>query len=184
MKLKVQPRKTDKKSIICRIRYDGDIPAIVYGYGKESESLTVKGPEFSAILRSIEKGHLPTTVFELEGEKAKRKVICKEIQYHKTTYNILHLDFQELQKECEISVNVPIHFSGVAECEGIKLGGFLRQVKSHVRVKCLPKDMPLSFVVDVRKLGIKQTKRVKDIAMPKGVKPMIAHEEVIMVIAK
>ena len=67
---------------------------------------------------------------------------------------------------------------------GIKLGGFLRQVIRHVKVECLPKNIPSEFIIDVKDLGIRQSKRLKDLAMPNGVKPLASPEEVIVVIAK
>ncbi|MBM3192569.1 MAG: 50S ribosomal protein L25 [Chlamydiae bacterium] len=90
----------------------------------------------------------------------------------------------ELQKETPVNVNVPIRCIGVEECPGIKLGGFLRQVMRHVRVNCLPKDMPKEVVVDVKDLGIKQTRRIKDVVVPQEVAPLAAREDVVVVIAK
>ena len=83
-----------------------------------------------------------------------------------------------------VNVNVPIRFAGVADCAGIKLGGFLRQVIRHLRVNCLPSKMPKEFVLDVKDLGMKQTKRIKDIKMPEGVLPLAPLNEVVVVIAK
>jgi large subunit ribosomal protein L25 len=54
----------------------------------------------------------------------------------------------------------------------------------HVQVKCLPKNIPTEFMVDVKDLGIRQSKRLKDLAMPSGVKPLASPEEVVVVIAK
>ena len=184
MKLSLSKRKADKKSEKSLIRHRGNIPAVVYSKGKENHFISVDGNEFNAILRQIPKGHLPTTVIELEGEGLSFKAIVKDIQYESTTYNVLHLDFLELQKETPVNVNVPIRCIGVEECPGIKLGGFLRQVMRHVRVNCLPKDMPKEVVVDVKDLGIKQTRRIKDVVVPQEVAPLAAREDVVVVIAK
>ncbi|MCH9630933.1 MAG: hypothetical protein S4CHLAM37_09430 [Chlamydiia bacterium] len=184
MKLSVSNRDAEKKGTKNLMREKGDIPAVLYSKGKESQLLAANGAEFHAILRKIQKGHLPTTVIELEGEGVKTKVIVKDIQYDPTTYDILHLDFFELNDKAIISVNVPIECTGAAECEGIKLGGFLRQVIRHLKVRCLPKDLPNMFTVDVAELSIKQTKRIKDIVMPKGVEPLAPLNEVVVLIAK
>lgn len=184
MKLSVSKRSADKKSTKNLMRVKGDIPAILYGKGKENHLLCADGTEFNAILRKIEKGHLPTTVIELEGEGIKTKAVVKDIQYHPTTYKILHLDFLELDDKTPLCINVPIQCAGEAECEGIKLGGFLRQVIRHLKVRCYPKDLPSKFVIDVKELGIKQTKRIKDVVMPSGVEPLAPMNEVVVVIAK
>jgi large subunit ribosomal protein L25 len=97
---------------------------------------------------------------------------------------VIHLDFQEIVKGSTVKVNVPITCIGMAECAGIKLGGFLRQILRTVKVECLGDAIPKEFVIDVKDLGIRQTKRLSDLAMPKGVKPLAAMNEVLVVIAK
>ncbi|MBI3236630.1 MAG: 50S ribosomal protein L25 [Chlamydiales bacterium] len=144
----------------------------------------VDGAEFSAILRGVLPGRLPTTVFTLNDGKKEKKAIIKDIQYHLTTYRVSHIDFEELLENIPVSVKVPVNCVGVAECAGVKLGGFLRQIVRHVKFECLPGQIPAEFLVNVADLGIRQTKRLKDIAMPQGVRPLVAPNEVIVVIAK
>jgi len=184
MKLSLSKRKAEKKSEKNLIRHHGNIPAVIYSKGKENHCISVNGNEFKALLRQVPQGHLPTTVVELEGEGMSLKAIVKDIQYESTTYNVLHLDFLELQGETPVNVNVPIRCIGTSDCPGIKLGGFLRQVMRHLRVNCLPKDMPKELVLDIKDLGMKQTKRVKDMVIPNTLTPLASMNEVIVVIAK
>ncbi|MCI5052559.1 MAG: 50S ribosomal protein L25 [Simkaniaceae bacterium] len=184
MKLGVSQRTLRSKGELNRIRHEGDIPAVLYSKGGKSEDMTVSGSDFGAAIRAIPQGHLPTTVFEIEVGGKKQRAIVKEVQYHKTTYKPLHLDLYLLNDKEEISVNVPLECSGVEVCPGIKLGGFLRRIKRHVRVRCLPKAMPSEFVVDISKVGLKQSKRVSDITFPKGVKPLVSEKEVVVVVGK
>lgn len=184
MKLSLSKRKGATKSEINLIRHQGNIPAVIYSKGSTNQLISIHGGGFEALLRGIQLGHLPTTVVELEGEGISLKAIIKDIQYEPTSYKVLHLDFLEIGAERPISVNVPIRCIGMMESPGIKLGGFLRQVIRYVRVTCLPKNMPKEFVVDVKDLGIKQTKRIKDIIMPAGVEPLAPLNEVVVVIAK
>ena len=83
-----------------------------------------------------------------------------------------------------MNLNIPITLASVAECVGVKLGGFLRQVIRAVKVQCLPKDIPSEFFLDVKDLGIKQVRRLSEIVMPQGVKPLAKLEEVVVVVAK
>lgn len=183
MKLTANTRSCGKSSLLSKSRIEGFIPAVIYSKGKETETIQVLNSEFDAILRKIEKGHLPTTIFELHFGGKVRKAILKDIQYHRTSYKVLHLDFLEFQDNV-ISVNVPVHFTSVAECSGIKLGGFLRQLKRHVKVECLPKHIPSAFYIDVKELGLNQVKRVRDIIFPEGVEPLLGKDEVIVAIGK
>ncbi len=184
MKLTAKMREKAKKKDAKRIRRIGDVPAVLYALGKPSEMLTVDGKEFKALLRNVKTAHLSTTKITLDVEGKKRTVLVKEIQYHPTTYNVLHLDFEELSDNVSVKVNVPINCIGVMDCAGIKLGGVLRQVIRQVRVRCLPKFIPEAFNVDVKDLGITQSLRLSDLKIPEGVSPLAKLEEVVVVIAK
>jgi len=184
MKLTVQPRLTKKKGDIKQIRRDGNVPAILYSSKGQAEKLTIEGSEFSAVLRNMKPGQLPTTVFILNDGKKERKAIVKDIQYHLTTYMVSHIDFEELIEDVPVCVKVPVNCIGVMDCIGVKLGGFLRQVVRHVRVECLPGKIPTEFLVDVRNLGIRQSSRLRDLALPEGVRALAKPEEVLVVIAK
>lgn len=184
MKLTATKRVKDKKNDAKRIRRDGQIPGVIYASGAEAESITIDGREFEAILRGVQQGHLSTTKIVLNLDGNDRNVVVKDIQYHPTTYRILHLDLEELKDDQYINIKVPIVPIGVMDCVGIKLGGFLRPIVRSVKVKCLPKHIPTRFEVNVRSLGIKQSKRLSDIQMPEGVYPLTNLNEVVVVIAK
>jgi large subunit ribosomal protein L25 len=184
MKLTITPRGENKKGAINEIRRKGDIPAILYVKGKICEPIVINGVEFKAILRNLKPGHLPTTIFTLSDKKHERRVIIKDIQRHTVNYQVSHIDFEELVDNETLSLKVPVTMVGTADCIGVKLGGFLRQVIRYVKVECMPNLIPTEFLIDVKELGIKQTKRLSDIVMPKGVKPLASLDEVIVVVAK
>jgi large subunit ribosomal protein L25 len=185
MKLRLNKRSAERKSESKKFRRAGQIPAVIYVKEKASEPVTVEEAEFSAVLRSIVPGRLATTVFTLNDTNgAERRAIVKEIQYDPTSYRILHLDFEELFDDQKVTVKVPIECVGMADCQGIKLGGTLRQVQRFLRVCCLPKDMPSVFLVDVRSMGQMESKRLSDLVIPETVRPIANMKEVAVVIAK
>ncbi|MBT3394353.1 MAG: 50S ribosomal protein L25 [Waddliaceae bacterium] len=185
MKLSVTKRAKATKKEAKRFRREGNIPAVIYSTRNDAENIVVDGEEFATAMRAIEKGGLPTTTFTLtDGEGKERRAVVKDIQYHITSYDILHLDFVELFDDVTVRVNVPIRFKGVEKCEGIKLGGVLRSVIRYCNVSCLPADIPQQFVLDVSKLAMTQSLRLRDIAFSKGVKPLSNVDEVAVVIAK
>jgi len=180
MQLEMFERKDEKNALLRR---QGYVPAIIYSKGEQNEKIYLQEHALRQILSGM-KGRLATTVFTLVKGKEKIKVIVKDIQYHVATYEILHVDFLRLSK-AEVEINVPIIFTGVNECAGIKLGGFLRQVIRSVKVKCLPSDIPTEFILDVSNLGVMQAKRLSDIDMPKKVKPLVNNlNEVVVIVAK
>jgi len=185
MKLNYTKRAAEKKSQSKSLRREGKVPAVLYVRGKASEPVTADLAEFQSHLRQVKPGHLPTTIFSLVGEDGKeRKSIVKEIQYHPTTYDILHLDFEELVDDVHVNIKVPIECTGVVDCVGIKLGGVLRQVIRHVKVRCLPKDIPSSFELDIRSLNMSDSKRLSDIEIPANVRSLANLREVAVVIVK
>ncbi len=184
MKLVVSKRDGKLKSEISQMRHKGDIPGILYGQGADNVKIRIEGEGFHAAIRKMPKGFLPTTVFEFEIDGKKVKAIAKDVQYDPVTYQVLHVDLLVLQDKVPVKVNVPIEFVGEADCVGIKLGGFLRPVIRHVRVSCLPKDMPEKFEIDVREMRIGNSRRIGDLGMPAGVKSLVAEQAVVVTIAK
>lgn len=185
MKLNIKKRAAPKKSESKRIRSEGNIPAIIYKRGKDAETIIVNGIEFTAHLRKVQSGHLSTTQFELTEDKAKpRKAILKDIHYDPVSYQVIHLDFEELLDDVKINVKVPIECTGVADCAGVKLGGIVRQVIRHLRVRCLPKDIPASFQLDIKNLGLWEALRLSDIALSPAIRPLADLNEVAVTIAK
>lgn len=183
MQLTVKKRAEKSKARINQIRREGMIPAIMYSSGNTGTALEVDGPGFHAAMRAIKPGMLSTTIFTLDFENKKTKVIVKDIQYDVTSYDVIHLDFEELKDNTPVKVNVPVHCIGTADSPGIKLGGALRQITRKIKVTCLPENIPADFEVDVSQMALGQKIRLSDIAMPKGVTPL-KKDEVIVVIAK
>ncbi len=182
MKLNIKARAGATKSELYQVRREGNIPAVLYSPGKTGEKITVDGSEFKAILRKMTPGRLPTTQFVLVCGDKEDRVVVKEIQYHPTTYDVLHIDFMIPGKK--VRVRIPVECDGISECQGIKLGGFLRQVIRYTKVECDADAIPAAFSVDIRELGIGNFKRLSDITMPSGIRPLDKLNEVVVVIAK
>ena len=184
MKLTAHKRDVKRKSLIKEIRRNGDIPAVCYGIDCDPQSVFIQGEEFHSALRKIEPNHLSTTVFKLHIDGKDHKAVVKDIQYDVTRYRVQHVDFLILSGDKPVNVNVPLAFSGLVECPGIKLGGVLRQVIRSVKVRCLPKDIPYHFDIDVSKMNAGDSRRLSEITMPENVRPLASMEQVAVVIAK
>lgn len=182
MKLEIKNREGKTKSDLNQVRREGNIPAVLYSSEGTSENIIIDGVEFQSVLRKVQTGRLSTTQFTLSRNGKEVTAIIKEVQRHPTTYDILHMDFMELKKS--VKVRVPIEHLGVADCSGIKLGGFLRPIVRYVRVECAASKIPASFTIDIRDLGIGGCKRLSDIVMPEGVRCLNKLNEVAVVIAK
>lgn len=184
MKLSVHKRTAGKKGETKKLRREGQVPAVLYGHNEQGSAVHVNKDEVQAILRNLKPGLLSTTVFELHEGSHKHKAIIKEIQYHVATYDIEHIDFALLTEDKPVTLNVPIQVTGSADCVGVKLGGFLRQVIRTIKVSCLPKHIPQEFTIDVRDLSIAQSKRLGDVNLPSHVKPLAKMDEVVVIVGK
>lgn len=184
MKLSYFSRTVGKKSEVNRLRREGCIPAVFYGQSQAVQPIFVKQDEVAGILREMHSRPLATEIFELYDGRKSYRALIKEIQYHRTTYAIEHIDFIFIADNSLVTVNVPIQITGAAECVGVKLGGFVRQVIRSIKVVCLPQDIPRELVLDVRDMQIAQSKRLSDLVIPAGVRVYAKMNEVAVVIAK
>jgi len=162
--LEVTLRTGKGKGAARRIRGEGKIPAVLYGRGMETYSLTLNPKDLEKILTS---GARENTLIGLKitgagKEKISNKVVMlKDLQVHPVRRTYLHADFYAVAMEEKIEVEVPIHLIGKAE--GTKAGGILEQARREVRVRCLPSDIPEFIEVDVSGLKIGDSLHVQDI---------------------
>ena len=184
MKLSYFSRTAGKKGELNRLRREGKIPGVLYGKDHSQVPLFINKEDFDAVLRSTRAGLLPTLVFELHDGHKSHKALIKEVQYHRTTYAIEHLDFLLVFEKLPVTVNVPIQLVGLIDCVGVKLGGFVRHVVRNLKVSCLLKDLPRELNLDVRDLQIAQSQRLSDLVLPAGVRPLAKMNEIAVVVAK
>jgi large subunit ribosomal protein L25 len=185
MLLSTAKREAGKKGINKRLRKDGKVPAIIYSKGKEPQHIYVEQKDFDRVLREMESGFLPSTVFELSDEKENKiKAIVKDIDYNIITYNVQHLDFFELNDKVPVTLKVPITLEGVNDCAGVKEGGVLRQSIRHLKVECMPKDIPSHFTVCVKDIEMHKSKRLEDVVISDKVKPLVSLKEIAVLVAK
>jgi len=157
--LEGQARTPGTKNDARRVRREGKIPAVVYGAGKESLSITVDPRVVTRILNS-ETGH--NTIFDLTLEGEKTKAMIVDWQYEPIKGRILHIDLKRIALDKALTVSVPIELIG--EAEGVKTqGGILEQMLREVEIECLPADIPSHIDVDVSHLTFGKVLRVSDL---------------------
>jgi large subunit ribosomal protein L25 len=158
-----------------RLRAAGKIPGVLYGSGKAPTPVAVSPKEIGAILKSASGEN---TLFDLEIEGGRRKVILKEFQVEPLKSRLLHADFYEvaLDKPLEVKVHVELHGTPV----GVKVqGGILDFVTRELEISCLPMDIPAKIEVDVSGLELGKHLRVSDLQIPAKVKVLTEVDVVI-----
>jgi large subunit ribosomal protein L25 len=155
--------RTEKgKNVNRRLRTRGLIPGVVYGSAKGSVPVAVSPKEITTILRSASGEN---TLFDLELDGSRRKVILKDFQVEPVKGHLLHADFYEvaLDKTLEVSIHVELQGTPV----GVKVqGGIVDFVTRELDVECLPTDIPEKIVVDISDLELGKHLRVSDLKAP------------------
>jgi large subunit ribosomal protein L25 len=163
--VEARPRADFGKNVNRRLRAQGLIPGVVYGAKKEPVPVAVSPKEIGTILRSASGEN---TLFDLQLDGGRRKVILKEFQVEPIKGKLLHADFYEVALDQALEVTVHIELTGVPM--GVKVeGGILDFVTRELQVECLPTDIPEKIVVDVSELGMGKHVRVSDIKAPERV---------------
>jgi large subunit ribosomal protein L25 len=171
-----QKRGETGKNVNRRLRVAGHIPGVVYGRKTDPVSVFVSPKEIGAILRSASGEN---TLFDLELEGSRRKVILKEWQVEPLKGRLLHADFYEVALDQLLQVSVHVEVTGVPV--GVKVqGGVLDFVSRELEVECLPTDIPEKIVVDVSELEIGKHLRVSDLTVPDKV-TILTDPDVVVV---
>ncbi len=148
-----------------KLRREGKVPAVVYGYGFESKHIAVNRSELMAVLRKSRRNDR----FELKIENGETyQVIVKELQWHPVKDEVEHVDFYKLTEGRPVIVDVPVKIVG--ESKGVKMGGDLYQPRKKITVEALPEAIPNDIEIDVTNLMIGDVVHVFDLDMPEGVK--------------
>ena len=182
MDISLEEREAGKG--IKRIRREGFIPAVVYDKSGKSVSVKVSRKEFEAHLRMIEEGSLATARFNVTLGKEKFIAFVKDVCYHRTSYQIQHLDFMRVAETDRVTIHVPVAIKGEDRCVGISQGGKLKKVKRSVKTSCIVKELPSHFVVDVSGVELGGQMRVSDIETTPAMQLKIHEKQVLVSVTK
>jgi large subunit ribosomal protein L25 len=173
--VEARPRADFGKNVNRRLRAQGLIPGVLYGAKKKAVPVAVSPKDIGAILRSASGEN---TLFDIQLDGSRRKVILKEFQVEPIKNRLLHADFYEVALDQALEVTVHIELTGVPV--GVKVeGGVLDFVTRELEVECLPTDIPEKIVVDVSELALNKHVRVSDIPAPPKVKILTDPDVVI-----
>ena len=155
------PRENVGKRDAKELRYEGKVPAVLYG-GKEQQHFAVVIADLRDVI------YTPDVNFvEIDLNGTKTKAIVKDTQFHPLTDVLMHIDFLQLFDEKEIVMEIPVKLTGTSP--GVKMGGKLIQKLRKLRVKALPANMPQNVEVSLEKLEVGSLFRVRDLSGDKYV---------------
>jgi large subunit ribosomal protein L25 len=177
--LSATPRDGTGKGSARSLRARGQVPAIIYGHGREPQPLAIDTRELEKLLSKIS---AESTVIELSMDGKSARTLIREIQRHPFKRQILHVDFQELVAGEKVTVRIPIVLTGVPE--GVRVdAGILDQVMRELEIEVDPANIPNHVEVDVNPLRIGDSVHVRDIALPEGVELVGEPDSTVCVVS-
>ncbi len=163
--IEAAPREAGSSNEARRMRRERKLPAVVYGGGKESHTITLDPGEIVSILKS-ESGQ--NTIFKLKiADGSEENVMIFDVQIDPIKRSLVHADLLRIAMDVVIEVSVPLQIVG--EAAGVIEGGVLDHSLRELVVTCLPTDIPESIKVDVTDLEMNQSIKVEDIRVPANV---------------
>ena len=173
--LSAESRTERGKGVARKLRAAGRVPGVVYGHGREPQSLSLVARDLDKLLSGIAAG---STVIELTLGKATTKTLIREIQRHPFKKQILHIDFMELVAGEKVIVDIPLVFVGIPE--GVRLSGaLLEQIVHSIEVNVDPASIPNHIDVDVVHLAMGHSLHVRDLVLPEGLEVLSDEDATI-----
>ena len=177
--LSANSRDGTGKGAARTLRSQGQIPAVIYGHGRDPQALALNARDLDKMLSHIQ---AESTVIEVTVGGHTAKTLIREIQRHPIKRQILHVDFQALVAGEKVTVSIPIVLTGIPE--GVRLdGGVLDQTLRELEIEVDPSDIPDRVELDITSMVIGDSKHVSDLALPPGVRVVDDAETSVAVLA-
>ncbi len=192
MKLKTikgEERQNFGKSDATKLRDQGLIPCVLYGGNQENV-------HFYSFLNDVKQVTFTPDVYKInlmiDGKK--HEAIIQDAEFHPISDEVQHIDFLKVDDEKEVTIEIPLFFTGTAK--GVRDGGRLFKPVRKLKIKGKVKDIPEHLEIDVSKLKLGGSIKVRDLSfsgltvdmneqvtiamvqLPKGKKMALTEEEV------
>ena len=161
IKLDIEERSERGKGPVGRLRRDGGmLPGIIYGRHREPVPFKV---ETLSLERALSKGGQNAVfLLQMSGNGSGDQAVVREIQYHKVTGDILHVDMLRIDPEEHLRVEVPVSTVGIPV--GVHVGGgAVQHSLQRLEMVCLASELPSRVEIDIAELDIGSSIHVSDL---------------------
>ncbi|SES43507.1 50S ribosomal protein L25/general stress protein Ctc [Psychrobacillus sp. OK032] len=152
--VKSQARGPKEKN---KLRNNGYIPAVVYGFEVESQPIAVEEKDLTKTLREV--GRNGVIKLELNGKTV--NVVMSDYQMNVLKGQMIHADFLAINMKEELEVNVLVNTVG--NSVGVSEGGLLQQPNREITITVKPSSIPESINIDISEMAIGDTLTVADV---------------------
>lgn len=157
--LNVQRREKLGTANNRRLRKSGSVPAVLYGHGEASLSLTVPSGDVQAVVRHGGK------VVRLAGDVSENALI-RAVQWDVWGKAVLHLDLLRVSEQDKVTTKVTVELKGTAV--GLTEGGIVEHVLHEIEIECPAMSIPDKLVLNISDLHLNKSLFVKDVPLPAG----------------
>ncbi|MEW6257235.1 MAG: 50S ribosomal protein L25/general stress protein Ctc [Pseudomonadota bacterium] len=163
--LKAVARPRAGKGAAREERRAGRVPAVIYGEKQDPITISLDNKE---ITRTIYAGHFLTTLFVIEVDGKRHRVIPRDYQLDPVKDHPLHVDFLRVSAGAHVSVEVPVHFVNQEKSPGLKRGGTLNIVHHAVTLDADAEHIPEFIEADLTGLEIGDSLHLSALTLPAG----------------
>jgi large subunit ribosomal protein L25 len=157
------------------VRRAGDVPGVLYGEGGgASRPIRIS---YRDMEKPYQTGRFTSTLFVLDLEGEKMRVIPREVQIDPVTERPIHADFQKLIAGARIRLYIPVHFNNHADSPGLKRGGVLNIVRHEIEFSCLSEHIPQFIEADLKGMDIGDSLHISHIKLAEGLIPVIRNRD-------
>ena len=163
--IEAQQREVNvKKSVMTLLRKEGNVPCVLYSKNNVKHLSVSKKSLKSLIYTPAFK------LAEIKSSDGLDRCILKDAQFDPVSDEILHVDFQILEKGSRVNVEIPVNFTG--DSPGVIEGGILYPNLRKIKVKAAPEDLIDIINLDISTLELGGAVRVRDIVVGEGIEIM------------
>ena len=175
--LKVTARPAGGKGAARAERRAGRVPGVIYGDGKSPVTISIPSAELT---QRIQAGRFLTTVYDLDLEGAKHRVIPRDFHLDPVRDFPIHVDFMRLGEGATIRVGVPLRILSAETAPGVKRGGTVNIVTHTIELEAPADNIPQYIEANVGQLDINGSLHLSDVTLPQGVRSL-REEDVTLV---
>lgn len=169
--LQVAMRETRGKRNARRMRNAGSVPAVLYGHGGPSISLTVPADQLDGAIRH------GSRVVQLDGA-VKEGALISEICWNTWGTEPLHVDFTRVNLDELVQISLVLELRG--EAPGIKEGGMVDHHLHQAEFECKAVNVPEKIEVTINSLKLGDAIKIADLKLPVGVVCLTDPELVVV----
>jgi large subunit ribosomal protein L25 len=153
------------------------VPGVIYGNNQPPLTISVEDIE---LRQRILAGRFLTTIYDIDLEGKKHRVIPRDFHLDPVRDFPIHVDFMRLGEGATIRVSVPLHIQNAESAPGVKRGGTVNIVTHTIDLECSVDNIPQYVEADVSGLEISHSLHLSDVKLPAGVRSL-SREDITLV---